>query len=106
MPVTIELTFQGPVEKTVLATHSVLRDFSKSRGGSIALSVNDALDFDRFEWYVGGYKAATGNNIQLMADMKVNGNDVFRAGLLNRIAVFAYVGDTPWSAEFSVFVSE
>ena len=106
VPITIELAFQGPVEKTVTITRTVYNDFSKSRAGFVLLSVNNPDNFDRFEWLLDQTKIAEGNSVILEALQKdEEGGDLFKPGL-NSITVLVHTGTVPWSGEVWVWLSD
>ena len=94
-----------PQELIPAVDKAVFRNFSKSGGGAVFLSIANAGLFDRFEWFVGGDKIAEGDSIMFPADLKRNNVDVFASGF-NWITVLAYAGAVPWSNGVFVWAND
>ena len=97
-----QVTFTGPTEKQISISTTITNNLSQSAGGSIDLSISET--FDRYDWFIGGTKVATGGNVTLYAD-----DPAFSPGL-NWITVVVYTGTgpgaIPWSGKFLVQVNE
>jgi len=96
------IRFVGPTEKNITVEKTIINNFSKNGGGSMTLSVGE--NFDRYDWFVGETKVASGKNVTLQAS-----DEVFVIGQ-NWITVLVYVGTgvgaKPWSGEFFVMVND
>ena len=100
LTISIDVAFSGGpgAQKTVAIKQTITGNLSKSGNGSITLTISDP-GFTRYEWYVGRNKVGD-NSVTLQAS-----NANFKVGS-NLITAVAYDGDTPWSADFTVYVTE
>ena len=100
LTINIDAAFAGGpgAQKTVAIKQTITGNLSKSGNGSITLTITDS-SFTRYEWYVGRTKVGD-NSVTLQA---ANAN--LKVGS-NLITAVAYVNNTPWSADFTVYVTE
>ena len=93
----VDVSF-GQADKVITVIQTITGNLSKS-GGAITLHITES--FDRYEWFVGGTKVATGNTVTLQAD-----NPAFAVGP-NWITAVVYTSSNamPWSGRFMIYVN-